>query len=373
MQLENTAIYESQSDEQERRTCANAEEIGSVRHYNQEGDGCTRGEKEEGECAIYCFHHIETGRKYIGSSKKPNTRRKQHISEADRGSLNPFHKALREYGLDKFIFGIIEYCKNSIRQQREKYWIDELLSYEIGFNTHKDPTRASCYFVSDSERRRRSESLKGKKRPAWIIAKMLAGAKAKGITAEHKEKIRLANLGKKQPLEAIAKTAAANRGRKHSLEARAKISLSKRGRKASLDTRAKMSVARRGKIRSPEHCKNLSAALLGKKKSPEHCAKLRGRIISEETRQKMSAAQAKRIHSPEAIAKTAAFNRGKKRPMESIIKTANANRGKKRSKEFCDKLKARWTPDVRAAASIREKQRILSLSYRTDIPFAEQP
>jgi hypothetical protein len=360
MQSENTAIYESQSDEQERRTCANAEEIGGVRHYHQESSSSAGGEKEESECAIYCFHHIETGRKYIGSSKNPNIRRNQHISSANKGSFNRFHKALREYGLDKFIFGIIEYCKNSIRQQREKYWIDEFLSCENGFNTHKDPTRASCYFVSDSTRRRMSESLKGKKRPAWIIAKMLAGGKAKGRTAEHQEKMRLANLGKKQPLEAIAKTAAANRGRKRSPETRARMSLGQKGRKNSPEARAKMSAAHRGRIRSLEHCKNLSAALRGKKKSPEHCAKLRGRIISDETRQKMSAAQSKRIHSPEAIAKTAAFNRGKKRPMESIIKTANANRGKKRSKEFCDKLKARWTPDVRAAASIREKQRILS-------------
>jgi len=350
MQSENTAIYESQSDEQERRTCANGEEIGSVRHYHQESGGGAGGEKEEGECAIYCFQHIESRRKYIGSSIDPIGRRKGHGTLARAGSKNFFHRHLREYGEDKFVWGIIEYCKKAERLEREKYWIIKLRAIEDGFNTQKDPTKGPPCAFDAATIKRSADARRGRKRSRESVEKTAAALRGRKRSPEQCAKNSKARIGKKRSPESVAKQAATMRGRKLSPERVAKLVAFNTGRK-----------------RSPEFCERMR----GRKMSPEAIAKSvaarRGYRWSQETREKLS----KRVISDEARLKMSIAGRGKKKAPEHVAKVAAAMAGKRHSPETCEKMKAAWVirRARRAAASV---QACLSLEYRTDNPFATE-
>jgi group I intron endonuclease len=57
---------------------------------------------------IYCYHCIPTGKKYIGQTKR--TLPKRHIShkkDCKSGVDTKFYRAVRKYGWENFIVGII--------------------------------------------------------------------------------------------------------------------------------------------------------------------------------------------------------------------------------------------------------------------------
>lgn len=86
---------------------------------------------------------------------------------------------------------------------------------------------------------------------------------------EHKQKLRLANLGKKQSPETTAKIAASMTGRKRSPEVGAAISVRQLGRVLSAETRQRISEARKGQKWQPEARQKMSAFRTGRKWSPE--------------------------------------------------------------------------------------------------------
>lgn len=105
---------------------------------------------------MYAFRHPD-GRFYVGSSKRMQERRKEHIKRARNGSKNFFHRHL---ALGGFIYGVIEYCTKDARLAREAYWISELRAETDGFNTQADPTKGPGYEISDATRRRMRKSQK---------------------------------------------------------------------------------------------------------------------------------------------------------------------------------------------------------------------
>lgn len=60
---------------------------------------------------IYCYTNVENNKKYIGQTINPEQRKKQHKSSAfnekDYSYNTPFHRAIRKYGLDNFIYEIL--------------------------------------------------------------------------------------------------------------------------------------------------------------------------------------------------------------------------------------------------------------------------
>ena len=61
---------------------------------------------------IYKITSKDTGKCYIGQSIDINTRWRQHICKAlYEIDNNKFHNALRKYGIDNFIFEVIELCE----------------------------------------------------------------------------------------------------------------------------------------------------------------------------------------------------------------------------------------------------------------------
>ena len=73
---------------------------------------------------------------YIGQTiQDENIRWNHHIREALNGSNTKFHRALRKYGKDGFIWEVIEEVDNDKLNEREIYWISYYNSYKQGYNS----------------------------------------------------------------------------------------------------------------------------------------------------------------------------------------------------------------------------------------------
>jgi hypothetical protein len=128
------------------------------------------------------------------------------------------------------------------------------------------------------------------------------------VSEETRQKIRLANLGKKQSPETIAKRSASMTGKgyggrpagfKHSEATLAKMRAARIGRALSAETREKVRLANLGKKHSAETRAKMSAAHMGN----TYGTGGKGLKRSEETRARMSAAQTGRRHTDETRAK----------------------------------------------------------------------
>ena len=74
---------------------------------------------------IYLWRNKLTGKKYVGRSIRPKIRKLEHIRLARKGSQNPFHCALREYGIEAFSYRILEeniHAKHLTK--RENFYIE---------------------------------------------------------------------------------------------------------------------------------------------------------------------------------------------------------------------------------------------------------
>jgi group I intron endonuclease len=86
---------------------------------------------------IYEYTNLINNKKYVGQSIDKDTRRRQHLYEAKRGSTCPFHRAIRKYGIDNFSFRIIESVDTQKgADDQEDFWINELdtRSRDRGYN-----------------------------------------------------------------------------------------------------------------------------------------------------------------------------------------------------------------------------------------------
>ena len=88
---------------------------------------------------IYKATSKTTGKIYIGLSTQTLEKRiSQHNSHAfGLQSEYHFHRAIRKYGVDDFVYEIIEDNINDIEylKQREQYWIKQYNSYYEGYNS----------------------------------------------------------------------------------------------------------------------------------------------------------------------------------------------------------------------------------------------
>jgi hypothetical protein len=103
---------------------------------------------------------------------------------------------------------------------------------------------ASGRIASPEERKKRSEMMRGIKRPQWVY-----------------DKIAASNTGKKASAETRAKISAIHKGKKCTEEHKRKVSEAKKGLKHTEEAKQKMSAARKGKSLSPEHVEKISKAI----------------------------------------------------------------------------------------------------------------
>lgn len=256
----------------------------------------------------YQLYIIEgpNGKSYIGlTSRKLSTRWAQHRRDARKGSVLPFHCAIRKYGPTAFIprtlvIGSREYIRN-LEGAAIKVFGARIShnGYNVaagGVAPMHSPETIEIIRLSSTGRRHTEEAKKkisdahlGSVRPPEYRAKISAALTGRKTGPRHPEicaKISAAQKGiKKGPLsdETRAKMSASRMGRIISLEHREKISAALKGRTISGQALINMSLCRVGKKRRPlsdEHKANIAAAKTGFRHS-------------EETKQKISASKKK--------------------------------------------------------------------------------
>lgn len=96
-------------------------------------------DKQKPICGIYKITNQINGKCYIGQSIDIEKRWKQHKLQSSwrKQKEKILYKAFTKYGLNNFIFEIIEECQRKDLDKREIYWIKKFDSYKNGYNMTK--------------------------------------------------------------------------------------------------------------------------------------------------------------------------------------------------------------------------------------------
>ena len=134
---------------------------------------------------IYCYHCIPTGKKYVGLTGDEKQRKRHHRWLAmEKDSQQAFHRAIRKYGWDSFIYGVIEQTDD---KNREAHWIQQLNTMSEGYNM----TSGGEYNKPTQEVRDRiSATSKGRITTKETREKLSIAGKNRKLTDTHKEKVR---------------------------------------------------------------------------------------------------------------------------------------------------------------------------------------
>jgi group I intron endonuclease len=243
------------------------------------------------EVGIYRITQIGTSRHYVGSAINIRRRWSQHRAQLRSGVHHSvkLQRAWSKHGEDSFEFVLVEVVADrDALLAREQHWIEALAGYGRGFNSCPIAGRSSGYEWTDEQRRKASESKKGKTNfTEEHRARISESLKGQVFTDERKEKIRAkalervrrdpdgagaggrAQKGKKWSEEFRAKMMAARagvwteerrkaageraKGRKHTEESKAKIAASNARRGVSEQTKEKMRLALTGRKLSADH------------------------------------------------------------------------------------------------------------------------
>jgi len=155
---------------------------------------------------VYKIVNIVNNKVYVGSSCDINRRWKEHIFRLKKNKHHSvkLQNSFNKYGVDVFIFEVIEECEKNQLIIKEQYWIDSLNSCNHGYN-HKTKSGITLGFLG----KKHSEYFKIKKSEEMLDNKFALGLK-------HSEEYKLymksintgvnnPNYGKKQSLECIKK------------------------------------------------------------------------------------------------------------------------------------------------------------------------
>ena len=88
---------------------------------------------------IYVITNLINGKQYVGLSKDCHKRWADHYSKSYTSNRKDdlekvLYKAMKKYGRDNFSFQIIEECPEEKLAEREIYWIEQLKTYDNGYN-----------------------------------------------------------------------------------------------------------------------------------------------------------------------------------------------------------------------------------------------
>ena len=161
--------------------------------------------KNKLEPGIYCIRNKTNFKCYVGHAQYVARRLYEHKYHLERNSdkATALQRAVNKYGLDNFEFTVLEMCSLDVINDREIWWIAELDSHNKNHG----------YNLSTGG----ESGLRGYKFPPEFGAKVSASklAQHKVLTDEHKQKISIAQKGKKKPEGMGAKLSASISGAKH--------------------------------------------------------------------------------------------------------------------------------------------------------------
>ncbi len=82
---------------------------------------------------IYLITNQLNGKKYVGQALDIEERWKRHIRDINNYDF-VIYRAMRKYGVENFSFEVLEECDVDKLDEREIYWINELDTYNNGYN-----------------------------------------------------------------------------------------------------------------------------------------------------------------------------------------------------------------------------------------------
>jgi group I intron endonuclease len=195
--------------------------------------GATTGRPPSGGLApqmiIYKVVCLETNKIYIGKTIKTlNVRKLNHLHLAKTGKGGVFHRAIRKYGEDAFIWEVLDTVMFSdLLLDLEKFYIAKYnCMVPNGYNMTTGGDGASGYKrpgkMSKDVREKISKSRTGQKNSLAAREKMSKNHRGHPLSEETKRKISLAKMGNNY-----------NVGKHHSEETKKKMSLVQKGIKKS--------------------------------------------------------------------------------------------------------------------------------------------
>ena len=227
-------------------------------------------EKSEEVGIMYGWYNIKCGKWYVGQTVNPEGRFNCHIRGViDNNDNNYFHRALRKYGLDNFVYCVLE--ENVLRANlnlKEQEWIEEFDSFEGGYNMTAGGGQT---IFSEEMKKKMSESHKGKHFSEEHRKNLSNAFKGKHLSDETKKKLsnfhkgkHLSDETKKKLSNTLKGKTPWNVGQRLSDEHRKNLSNALKGSKNpmyakhhSMESRRKMSVSRKGK-KLPQNRKPVS-------------------------------------------------------------------------------------------------------------------
>jgi len=135
---------------------------------------------------IYCYHCIPTGKKYVGQTVDENGRKKKHLSDSKVQDLK-FYRAVRKYGWENFIYGVIDEFNENVLNEREIFYIEKYDSFKNGYNSTSGGEGLRGYKFTQETRELLSKLKKGK--PINHGKSVSAGLTGRKLSKEHSEKI----------------------------------------------------------------------------------------------------------------------------------------------------------------------------------------
>jgi group I intron endonuclease len=154
---------------------------------------------------VYLITNIINSKVYIGQTNNLRKRTNCHRAAATKKQSHPLYNAMNYYGIDNFVFSIIEECAQDddvYVNARETFWIMHYRSIErkFGYNIASGGKGFSGFSLSEESKLKISLALKGRKR-----------------SEAHREKIRLSNVGRKASPETKEKMSKAQRDERDGL------------------------------------------------------------------------------------------------------------------------------------------------------------
>lgn len=225
---------------------------------------------------VYKIVNVKNNKCYVGSTTQLKIRFNNHYRELKTNNHSPkFQNAWNKFGEENFYFAIIETFKVSTRNElykQEQFWIDKLDSYKNGYNSK---VKAKGFGVGEEH------PMFGRKHSKNTILKMQRAAKLRPkrkLSEEHKAKISISSSRLKHSDETKEKLRLKNLGKNNPMF----------GKKASNETREKQSKALAGKTRNEETKNKMKQKFKGEGNN------FYGKKHSDESKRKMREARAKR-------------------------------------------------------------------------------
>lgn len=183
---------------------------------------------------IYCIENIINNKVYIGSSSNLRRRYNTHKTKlcCNIHTNKHLQNAVNKYGIENFVFKVIEECAIEDLIVREQYWLDVTQAYITGYNirTVAESNKGFTFIMP--------ESAKDKLRIYGI---------ERGKSVEFKEFMSKLHKNRKRSDETKIKLSESHKGIIMSKTTREKLRISSTNRTHSEETKQKISKANKGK------------------------------------------------------------------------------------------------------------------------------